>query len=134
MAKKQKKTKKILQETSKDIPVDLPPPIQDILNDIPESKRQSALQKFEFIYSYIGIIPPPDDLREYDKIIPRGADRIMIQAEQQSAHRIELEKRAINSQISQSRTGQWMAFIIALVSLELLIFWLQQAKKRLRVF
>ena len=41
----------------------------------------------------------------------------MSQAERQSAHRMQLENKVIGSQISQSKTGQWMAFIITLVAL-----------------
>ena len=40
-------------------------------------------------------------------------------AEEQSKHRQELEKKVIFSQIKQSSTGQWMAFIIAIFSLSI---------------
>ena len=40
---------------------------------------------------FSGPIPPPDLLRKYEEINPGFADRIMRQAEAQTAHRIEIE-------------------------------------------
>jgi uncharacterized membrane protein len=63
--------------------------------------------------SWQGPIPPPDALREFNEIIPDGANRILSMAERQSAHRIELEKLNLRGDIARSNLGMWFAFILA---------------------
>jgi uncharacterized membrane protein len=38
-------------------------------------------------------LPPPAEFREYDQLIPNGADRIMAQWESETAHRHRLQRR-----------------------------------------
>jgi len=81
------KKKKKLQKPFAKFPINLPPNLlesfKEIIKDLPEDKRPSALKKIDLLYqdSYYGIIPSPDDLEKYNKIIPNGADRIMAMAE-----------------------------------------------------
>ena len=63
---------------------------------------------------YSGPIPPPDALEKYNRIIPNGADRIMTMAEEQSKHRRELEKTALNSDSRNSFLGILSALTIGL--------------------
>ncbi|MHB8852382.1 MAG: DUF2335 domain-containing protein [Ignavibacteriaceae bacterium] len=51
-------------------------------------------------------------LEKYEAILPGLADRIMKQAENQTAHRIELEKMVIKSDTRNSLLGIIFAFII----------------------
>ena len=67
--------------------------------------------------SYSGPIPPPELLSRFNELIPNGADRIMRQAENQSAHRINIETVVVTSQQSLSSRGQSFAFIIGMVGL-----------------
>lgn len=62
---------------------------------------------------YQGPLPLASELDKYNKIITEGANRIMKMAEEQQAHRINLENMAIGEQLSQSKRGQWFAFILA---------------------
>ena len=62
-----------------------------------------------------GPLPDPETLNQYNSIISDGANRIMIMAEKQQNHRIELEKTAVKSQLSQSKKGQIFGFIITLI-------------------
>src|SRR5689334_10136460 len=55
--------------------------------------------------SFSGPIPPPALLERYNDIIPDGANRIMQMAEQQSTHRMDLEKRVVKNDVLQSRLG-----------------------------
>src|ERR1700733_12152413 len=55
--------------------------------------------------SYSGPIPPPEMLKEYDAIVPGSAGRILDTFHNQSHHRIELENKVINSDISRSNWG-----------------------------
>jgi len=67
--------------------------------------------------TFSGPIPPPDILQKYDQILPGLAERIMKQAESQTAHRIEIEKRVINSDIINSRLGLIFGFILGIVGI-----------------
>jgi|LAHU01.1.fsa_nt_gb uncharacterized membrane protein len=64
-----------------------------------------------------GPIPPAEELEKYSDIIPDGANRIMLMAEQQAQHRIELENKVINNDISNSRLGMIFGFILQLVAI-----------------
>lgn len=64
--------------------------------------------------TFIGPLPPPGDLELYGNIIPDGANRIMKMAENQSSHRMELEKMAMLSNVKRSITGLWLGFFIVL--------------------
>lgn len=67
--------------------------------------------------SWSGPIPPPAALREFNEIIPDGANRILSMAERQSAHRISLESANLRGDISRSYLGTWFAFIIVITSI-----------------
>ena len=56
-------------------------------------------------------------LAEYDRIIPGGAGRLVAMAESQMAHRQDLEKRVIKSNIWSSRIGQFFSFILGLTTI-----------------
>lgn len=64
---------------------------------------------------FSGPIPSPDILKEYDDIIPNGAERILVMAEKQQEHRIEREKYLSTADVNLSIRGQIFAFILALV-------------------
>ncbi|MFA4923116.1 MAG: DUF2335 domain-containing protein [Ignavibacteriaceae bacterium] len=61
---------------------------------------------------FSGPIPPPNLLKQYEEINPGFANRIMKQAEEQTAHRIEIENKVIDSDITKSYLGLIFAFII----------------------
>ncbi len=64
-----------------------------------------------------GPLPAPEVLSHYNEIIENGAERIMAMAEQQSLHRIEMEKSVINHQNKISARGQAYGLIVALFGL-----------------
>ena len=61
-----------------------------------------------------GPLPPPAKLEQYDLIVPGAAERIIKMAEDQAAHRMRLESKVIDSDISNSRRGLNYAFILGL--------------------
>jgi uncharacterized membrane protein len=67
--------------------------------------------------THSGPLPDSETMTAYNQIIPNGADRIMIMAENQSAHRISIESSLVKSQSQQSSRGQIFGFIIGLVGL-----------------
>ena len=91
-----------------------------VLNGIPDEKIQrieNALQIVSIQTSFTGPLPPPSLLKEFNEAIPDGANRIMIMAENQSDHRIDVEKIVITSQQKQSARGQIFGFIICLLGM-----------------
>ena len=62
-----------------------------------------------------GPIPPPGAIEAYAKIIQDGANRIMALAESQQKHRHVIESAVVSGNIKAQSTGQWQAFVLALV-------------------
>jgi len=93
----------------------------DVLKSVPQDKRTrliaATLQVSQTFMLHQGPLPDPATLEGYNRIITDGANRIMKMAEDQAAHRMELEKRVINSQQIQSERGQWLGLAIAIVGL-----------------
>lgn len=67
--------------------------------------------------SFQGPLPPPEILEQYNQIVPGLAARIVTMAEQQSAHRQDLERTVIRKDVELARRGQLMAFAIGVVAL-----------------
>ena len=84
--------------------------------------------KHQEIHQYSGPIPPPAMLEQYDRIVPGAAARILKMAEDQSAHRQELEKKAIGSDVRNSLLGIIAAFVIALSAFGVVIFAVQKGQ------
>ena len=65
--------------------------------------------------TYSGPIPHPQLLKEFNDVIPNGADRIMTMAEKQSGHRITLEEKVVNANNRDSFLGVVFAGVFALL-------------------
>lgn len=52
---------------------------------------------------YEGPVPPPDVLRGFEELVPGSADRLLRLAEHESAHRHDLEARALQANIDAQR-------------------------------
>ena len=79
-----------------------------------QSSRSVSVSHTEL---FSGPLPHPVILSQYNTVVPGAAERIITMAENQSAHRIALEKHVIEADIQSSKTGQLFGFIIALVGL-----------------
>ena len=64
---------------------------------------------------YSAPYPPANELEHYERIYPSFTERLMNNLEKQTAHRIEIESKVIESGIKNSARGQILAFILALV-------------------
>ena len=64
-----------------------------------------------------GPIPPPQVLQQYNSIVPNAAERIIRMAEKQSDHRIDLERKVVDSSVVKSYLGMASATCIALYGL-----------------
>lgn len=87
--------------------------------DLPDNKKGEIIQKLEMSRSitYSGAVPPPEMLREFDKIIPNGADRFMKMAENQSEHRRKMEEKIVKSNVRNENLGLVFAFSIFIIGL-----------------
>ena len=72
--------------------------ILEIIEKQPDEVKESITKVLvsESI-SYEGPVPPPGLLKEFDKVIPNGADRIMSMAEKQLEHRISIESKVVGA-------------------------------------
>ena len=84
--------------------------------------------KRQEIHQYSGPIPPPAMLEQYDRVVPCAAARILKMAEDQSAHRQELEKKAIRSDVRNSLLGIIAAFVITLSAFGVVVFTVQKGQ------
>lgn len=81
--------------------------------------RENGLiaQKIEINHSkFSGPLPHPEILAKYDEIVPGAANRIIKMAEEQSAHRKDLERKVIQSDITNSKIGLIFGFLIGLAA------------------
>lgn len=87
--------------------------------ELPDNKKGEMIQKLEMSRSitYSGAVPPPEMLREFDKIIPNGADRFMKMAEEQSEHRRKIEQKIVESNVRNENLGLKFAFSISIIGL-----------------
>ncbi|GAB7197294.1 DUF2335 domain-containing protein [Dickeya oryzae] len=67
-------------------------------------------------------------LKEYDDIVPNGAERIMAKSEREQAHRHRLTEKGLDGEISRDKRGQWMAFTITMTILRSRLFLPGRAK------
>jgi len=94
--------------------------LSEIQNIAPKINEQKALRLIQVVTTkFSGPIPPPSILKEYDDIVPGSAKKIMDSAHKQTNHRIIQEEKIVSSEISSSRIGQWMGFVIAIIILGL---------------
>ena len=55
-----------------------------------------------------GPLPPPGALDHFNRIIPDGANRIMLMIEQEQAHRIAHETKELDGLVSDFRRSHWL--------------------------
>ena len=106
------------------------PPGPSTLADFVEARSPGSLQSFpaelqqifqvtrlEASVTHSGPLPAPWVIAEYCKYIPNAGERLMVMAENQSAHRIQLEKLILPKQIAESGRGQALAAVLAFAAL-----------------
>ena len=63
------------------------------------------------------ILPPPAELKEYEKLYPGTTELLLKEFQAQAHHRMEIEKQVITSGVKNSKRGQIFAFTIALITI-----------------
>ncbi len=83
----------------------------------PQVRNPAPQVKLQQLEITTGPIPSPAVLQQYNQVIPNAAERIIQMAEKQSDHRIDLERKVIDSNIAKSYLGMILAAIIAIYGL-----------------
>jgi uncharacterized membrane protein len=86
---------------------------------IPQDERSQAVRRYTQAQLEISQSPwpPPDIVERYESILPGSAERLIRLVEQEAEHRRALEVKQINSEINETRIGQWMAFLIGVFTI-----------------
>ena len=89
--------------------------IETILNAVPDDKKKDVIKAITIVQqeTYAGPIPHPKLIAGYEQLLPGSADRFLKMAEQQQAHRMELEKMAVSSQLKSNERGQVFGLILS---------------------
>ncbi|MBI4722776.1 MAG: DUF2335 domain-containing protein [Candidatus Stahlbacteria bacterium] len=85
--------------------------------DIPEDKLIGVVKYLSVQRIHSGPLPSPEVFAGYEKVFSGAAERILVMAENQAAHRQFIEKKAISSKANSEVLGVIFAFIIAFVGI-----------------
>ena len=76
-------------------------------NKSPQQKKSPSTSQLDHsiaaVTQYSGPIPPPHTLASYEEIQPGFADRIIKMAETETAHRHEMEEKALKGDIESRK-------------------------------
>ncbi len=89
-----------------------PPPATSLPKN--EEERRILMMMQSLSMTYTGPVPPPSILKEYDQLVPGSAKRMLDEAERQTHHRQDLEKRVVISDILNSKLGIVCAFVLSM--------------------
>lgn len=64
-----------------------------------------------------GPLPPPLMLKQYDDVVPGGAERVVRMAEKAADHEIEFGRTALAAAISNTKQGRRLGFVVVLAVL-----------------
>ncbi|CDG21779.1 conserved protein of unknown function [Xenorhabdus poinarii G6] len=94
--------------------------ILDIMptNDYHDALETHSLNKYlaenkEISYC-VGSFPSPDELKNYESILPGYTERVFSLREKEQVFQHEKQNKALNGLINRDRRGQWMGFFIAI--------------------
>lgn len=110
----------LTESEENETPIDL----NEVLETIEPEKRNVIARAFIAMQetSFSGPLPSPKDFKMYGDVVRDAPERILTMAETQLAHRVECENKIIASRIKESKTGQWMGFILALIFIAVAFF------------
>lgn len=78
---------------------------------------QALIRQLEMSQFHFGPLPPPEQLSKYNEAVSNGAERILIIAEKQAAHRQSLEAKVIDGDIKRSYWGLAAGFSVSVLAL-----------------
>ena len=89
-----------------------------VIESLPEKDRKiifKTMCAIEQSSSFKGPLPPPEVLQGYENILPGAFERILSMAEKQQTHRIDIEHKIVYGQINQSKWGQIIGAVLAIL-------------------
>lgn len=86
-------------------------------SNLPTSKQPSPTQIRAQMAFHSGPLPPPEILENYDQVLPGAAERILTMAENQSAHRQQLEARYLTAEARNSLLGIIFGLLLGITGL-----------------
>lgn len=92
------------------------PEVSEAIKSLSPHQQEIVIQAFRQ-ESFSGPIPHPDLLQGYENVKQGFAERIVSMAEAQQKHRFECEDKMVSGTVLESKRGQWMAFVIAILFL-----------------
>jgi uncharacterized membrane protein len=66
---------------------------------------------------WVGPLPPPGALDQFNQIIPNGAERIMRMVEQEQEHRIAHDQKALFAATRDTQRGHWIGGTISIAAI-----------------
>lgn len=82
--------------------------VEPLIRSLPQEKR-TALRQIITSIQFQGPLPPPAMMEDYDRIIPNGANRLVVLSEKQTAHRIAMEEILVTGRVIVTKRGQLFA-------------------------
>ena len=89
--------------------------VNSFIQSLPEDKRSTAENLILAIAEskvYQGPIPPPEDFREYEAVLPGASKEIIDMAKSQQEHRIDMERKIVEHEIKSEDRGQLYGFVL----------------------
>jgi Predicted membrane protein (DUF2335) len=83
----------------------LPPALREALNRPGVSPELVQMTVAAFAGFYSGPLPPAEQIRAYEDVLPGSADRILRMAEHQQEHRMELERVTVREAANRVVVG-----------------------------
>ncbi len=83
-------------------------------NQGPTQRVTATHQRIE---GYSGPLPHPQVLAGYDQTVPGAAERILVMAEKNAQHQIDIENKTLDAFRKQQRLGQFFGFGIGIAAL-----------------
>jgi uncharacterized membrane protein len=85
--------------------------------DQPKVEILQSIHMQLFAEFFSGPLPHPDILAKFEKVVPGSAARIIKMAEDQSAHRRDLERTVIRGDDGRAWYGLWTGFALGMLGL-----------------
>ncbi|PWS24065.1 DUF2335 domain-containing protein [Enterococcus faecium] len=97
--------------------------IIEILDKVDKMEPEDQAQTIMTLEMHYGPIPHPDILKKYKELDKGSAKLIIENGVQESVHRREMEKLALEKSVRDKRRGQYLGFLIGLIVI-MTGFWL----------
>ena len=93
---------------------------QNKKNVVPK-KKVATKSTISISQGFVGPIPPPVVLEQYENILPGSAERILKMAETQANNRHDVSKEVLMSGIKNEKLGLQLAFLSLLIVMAVIV-------------